>query len=104
MSIEILDSWKEFDTNFAIVKTSGGIFIISRGRSNYAVEGEIEHFLVQPCRISQKHIGVYWRVGENPTNVSKSSESFKADLSRIENLTGANPFELMELVKEKEED
>lgn len=104
MPIEILDSWKEFDTNFAIVKTSGGIFIISRGRASYAVEGEIEYFFVQPSRVSQKCIGVDWRVGENPMDVSKPSKRFKDDLSRIKNLTGSDPFELMELVKEKEED
>ena len=54
MVISILDSWKEFDTNFAIVKTSGGIFTISRGQTSYAVEQAVERFSVIPCRVSQK--------------------------------------------------
>ena len=105
MPIEILDSWNEFDTNFALVKTSGGIFIISKGRSNYAVEGEgeDEYFYVQPARVSQKCVGVYWRIGENPMDVSKTSKRFRYDLLRIKDLTGVDPFKLMELVKKEKE-
>ena len=102
MAIEILDSWKDFGTNFAVVKTSEGIFIISRGRTSYAIEGEDERFIVIPCRLSQKIVDMYWSVGENPEDVSKSSERFRNDLSRIKDLTGVDPFELMEIVKDKE--
>ena len=104
MVISILDSWKEFDTNFAIVKTSGGIFTISRGKTSYAIENSAERFTVIPCRVSQKIVDIYWPVGKNPMDVSKSSERFRKDLSRIEDLTGVDPFELMEIVKEKEEE
>lgn len=104
MAIEILDSWKAFDTNFAIVKTSGGIFTISRGQTSYAVERAVERFSVIPCRVSQKIVDMYWPVGENPMDISKSSERFKDDLSRIKDLTGDDPFVLMEIVKEKEEE
>ena len=103
MVISILDSWKEFDTNFAIVKTSGGIFTISRGQTSYAVEQAVEQFTVMPCRVSQKIVNMYWPVGKNPMDISKSSERFRYDLSRIKDLTGVDPFELMEIVKEKEE-
>ena len=48
MDIEILDSWKEFDTNYALVKTSCGIFTISRGQTSYAVEQAVERFSVIP--------------------------------------------------------
>ena len=104
MVISILDSWKEFDTNFAIVKTSEGIFTISRGQTSYAVEQAVERFSVIPCRVSQKIVDMYWPVGKNPMDISKSSERFRKDLSRIEDLTGVDPFELMEIVKEKEEE
>lgn len=104
MVISILDSWKEFDTNFAIVKTSGGIFTISRGQTSYAVEQAVERFSVIPCRVSQKIVDVYWPVGKNPADVSKSSERFRNDFSKIKDLTGVDPFELMEIVKEKEEE
>ena len=104
MVISILDSWKEFDTNFAIVKTSGGIFTISRGQTSYAVEQAVERFSVIPCRLSQKIVDMYWPVGENPADVSKSSERFKKDLSRIEDQTGVDPFVLMELLEKKEEE
>ena len=104
MVISILDSWKEFDTNFAIVKTSGGIFTISRGQTSYAVERAVEQFSVMPCRVSQKNVNMYWYVGENPMDISKSSERFRKDLSRIEDLTGADPFVLMELLEKKEEE
>ena len=102
MAIEILDSWKEFDVNFALVKTSEGIFIISRGRTSYAIEGEDERFIVIPCRLSRKIVDMYWPVGKNPMDISKSSERFRDSLSKIKDLTGVDPFELMEIVKDKE--
>ena len=104
MAIEILDSWKAFDTNFAIVKTSGGIFTISRGQTSYAVEQAVERFSVIPCRVSQKIVDMYWPVGKNPMDMSKSSRGFIGDLSKIKDLTGVNPFELMELLEKKEEE
>ena len=64
MAIEILDSWKEPNTNFAVVKTSEGIFIISSGRTSYAIEGEDERFVVIPCRLSRKIVDIYWPVGK----------------------------------------
>ena len=103
MVISILDSWKEFDTNFAIVKTSEGIFIISRGQTSYAIEHAVEHFTVVPCRVSQKRVYMYWPVGENPMDLSKTSKEFGDDLSRIKDLTGTDPFVLMEIVKDKEQ-
>lgn len=102
MAIEILDSWKEFGTNFATVKTSKGIFIISRGKTSYAIEGEAERFILRSCRIYKKPVYIMWSAGENPEDVSKSSERFRNDLSKIKDLTGADPFELMEIVKDKE--
>ena len=104
MAIEILDSWKEPDTNFAVIKTSEGIFVISRGRTSYAIEREDERFIVIPCRLSRKIVDIYWPVGKNPMDISKSSKRFRYDLSRIKDLTGVDPFELMEIVKEKEEE
>ena len=104
MVISILDSWKEFDTNFAVIKTSEGIFIISRGQTSYAIEGEDERFVVIPCRLSRKIVDIYWPVGKNPMDISKSSERFRDSLSKIKDLTGVDPFELMEIVKEKEEE
>ena len=104
MSIEILDSWKEFDTNFAIVKTSGGIFTISRGQTSYAVEQAIEQFTVMPCLASQKIVNMYWPVGKNPMDISKSSKRFRNDLSKIKDQTGTDPFILMELLEKKEEE
>ena len=103
MAIEILDSWKEFDTNFAIVKTSGGIFTIYRRQIHYTIETDLEQFTVQPTRLSQKIVDIYWPVGKNPMDISKSSERFRYDLSKIKDLTGADPFELMELFAKKEE-
>ena len=103
MVISILDSWNEFDTNFAIVKTSGGIFTISRGQTSYAVEQAVERFSVIPCRVSQKRVYMYWPVGENPVDLSKTSKEFGDDLSRIKDLTGTDPFVLMEIVKDKEQ-
>ena len=103
MVISILDSWNEFDTNFAIVKTSEGIFIISRGQTSYAIEHAVEHFTVVPCRVSQKRVYMYWPVGENPMDLSKTSKEFGDDLSRIKDLTGTDPFVLMEIVKDKEQ-
>ena len=102
MVISILDSWNEFDTNFAIVKTSEGIFTISRGKTSYAIEHSVEHFTVVPCRVSQKRVYMYWPVGENPMDLSKTSKEFGDDLSRIKDLTGTDPFVLMEIVKDKE--
>ena len=102
MAIEILDSWKEFGTNFATVKTSKGIFIISRGRTSYAIEGEAERFILRSCRFYKKPVYIMWSAGENPEDVSKSSERFMNDLSKIKDLTGVDPFELMEIVKDKE--
>ena len=103
MAIEILDSWKEFDTNFAIVKTSGGIFTISRGQISYAVEQAVEQFTVMPCRIYKKPVCIMWSAGKNPMDISKSSERFRDDLSKIKDLTGVDPFVLMELLEKKEE-
>ena len=103
MVISILDSWKEFDTNFAVVKTSEGIFIISRGQTSYAIEHAVEHFTVVPCRVSQKRVYMYWPVGENPMDLSKTSKEFGDDLSRIKDLTGTDPFVLMEIAKDKEQ-
>lgn len=102
MAIEILDSWKKFGTNFATVKTSKGIFIISRGRTSYAIEGEAERFILRSCRFYKKTVYIMWSAGENPEDVSKSSERFRNDLSKIKYLTGVDPFELMEIVKDKE--
>ena len=104
MAIEILDSWKDFGTNFATVKTSEGVFVISRGRTSYAIEGEAERFILRPCRIYKKPMYIMWSAGENPEDVSKYSERFRNDLSKIKDLTGVDPFELMEIVKEKEEE
>ena len=102
MVISILDSWKEFDTNYAIVKTSGGIFTISRGQTSYAVERAVEQFTVMPCRVSQKSVYMYWPVGINPMDMSKSSRGFRDDLSKIKDQTGTDPFILMEIVEDKE--
>ena len=104
MSIEILDSWKEPDTNFAVIKTSEGVFVISRGRTSYAMEDETERFILSPCRMYKRQICITWSVKTNPADVSKSSERFRYDLSRIKDLSGVDPFELMEIVKEKEEE
>lgn len=101
MAIEILDSWTEFGGNFATVKTSEGIFIIYRFQTSYAVEGTVEHFSVMPCRISQKIVSTHWRVGENPMDLSKSSEEFRDNLSEIKDLTGVDPFVLIELMENK---
>ena len=103
MAIEILDSWKEFDANFALVKTSGGIFTIYRRQIHYTIESDLEQFTVQSTRLSQKIVDIYWPVGKNPMDISKSSERFRDDLSKIKDLTGVDSFELMEIVKEKEE-
>lgn len=103
MPIEILDSWKEPDTNFAVIKTSEGIFVISRGRTSYAMEGEAERFILSPCRMYKSQICIMWSAIKNPEDISKSSERFRDDLSKIKDLSGVDPFELMEIVKEKEE-
>lgn len=102
MAIEILDSWKEFGTNFATVKTSGGIFIISRGRTSFAIEGEAERFILRPCRMYKKPVYAMWSAGKNPEDASKSSERLRDNLSKIKDLTGVDPFELMEIVEDKE--
>ena len=104
MVISILDSWNEFDTNFAIVKTSGGIFTIYRRQIHYSIESDLEQFTVQPTRLSQKIVDIYWPVGKNPIDISKSSERFRNDLSKIKDLTGTDPFILMELLEKKEEE
>ena len=104
MAIEILDSWNEFDTDFALVKTPGGIFTIYRRQIDYSVEYDLEQFTVQPDRLSQEIVDIYWPVGKNPMDISKSSEKFRNDLSRIKDLTGVDPFELMELLENKEEE
>ena len=104
MAIEILDSWKAFGTNLANIKTSKGIFTISRGRINYTVEGTVEHFDVKPRLAYQNYIRIFWYVGENPMDLSKTSKEFRDDLSRIKDLTGVDPFELMELLENKEEE
>ena len=103
MAIEILDFWKEPDTNFAVIKTSEGIFVISRGRTSYAIEGEAERFILSPCRMYKRQICITWNAKTNPADISKSSERFRDSLSKIKDLTGVDPFELMEIVKEKEE-
>ena len=102
MAIEILDSWKEYYTNYALVKTSGGIFTIYRRQIHYGIKADSEQFTVQPVRFSQKIVDIYWPVGENPMDISKSSERFRYDLSRIKEQTGIDPFELMEIVEDKE--
>ena len=102
MAIDILDSWKEPNTNFAVVKTSEGIFVISRGQTSYAIEGEVERFVVRPCRIYKKPVCIMWSARNNPEDASKSSERFRDSLSKIKDLTGVDPFELMEIVKDKE--
>lgn len=102
MAIEILDSWKAFDTNLATIKTSKGTFVISRGKISYTVEGTVEHFDVKPYLSYQKYIRIFWYAGENPRDLSKTSKEFRDDLSRIKDLTGVDPFELMEIVKDKE--
>lgn len=104
MAIEILDSWKEPDTNFAVIKTSEGVFVISMGRTNYSTEGEGGRFILSPCRMYKRQICITWSARTNPADVSKSSERFRYDLSRIKDLTGVDTFELMEIVKEKEEE
>lgn len=101
MAIEILDSWNEFDANFAIVKTSGGIFTIYRRQIHYSIEDDLEQFTVQPVRLSQKIVDIYWPVGKNPMDISKSSERFRNDLSKIKDLTGTDPFVLIELMENK---
>lgn len=100
MDIEILDSGKEFNANFAIVKTSGGIFTIYRKQIHYRIESDFERFSVIPCRLSKNIVDIYWPVGKNPMDISKS---LRDDLSKIKDLTGADPFELMEIVKKEEE-
>ena len=50
----------------------------------------------------KKPVYITWSVETNPADVSKSSERFRDDLSKIKDLTGADPFELMEIVKDKE--
>lgn len=102
MAIEILDSWKAFGTNLATIKTSEGIFTISRGRTSYTDEGTVEHFDVTSFRAYQKYIRIFWYAGENPMDISKTSKEFGDDLSKIKDLTGVDPFELMEIVKDKE--
>lgn len=102
MAIEVLDSWKAFDTNLATVKTSKGIFTISSGRISYTDEGTVEHFDATPFRAYQKYIRIFWYVGENPMDLSKTSKEFGNYLSKIKDLTGVDPFELMEIVKDKE--
>ena len=103
MVISILDSWKAFDTNLATIKTSEGIFVISRGRTSYTVEGTVEHFDVKPSLAYQNYIRIFWYDGENPMDLSKTSKEFGDDLSRIKDLTGTDPFVLMEIVKDKEQ-
>ena len=102
MAIEILDSWKEFGTNFVVVKTPGGVFTMYRRQMHYIVESDLEQFTVIPAHLSQKSVYMYWPVGENPMDLSKTSKEVRDDLSKIEDLTGADPFELMEIVKDKE--
>ena len=102
MAIEILDSWKAFDTNLATIKTSKGTFVISRGKISYTVEGTVEHFDVKPSLSYQNYIRIFWYAGENPMDLSNTSKEFGDDLSRIEDLTGTDPFVLMEIVKDKE--
>ena len=104
MAIEILDSWKAVGTNLATIKTSSGIFTISRGQTSYTVEGTVEHFDVKPRLAYQNYIRIFWYAGENPMDLSKTSKEFRYDLSRIKDLSGVDPFELMEIVKEKEEE
>lgn len=100
MDIEILDSWKEFNANCAVIKTSGGIFTIYRKQIHYRIESDFERFSVIPCRLSKNIVDIHWPVGKNPMDISKS---LRDDLSKIKDLTGVDPFELMDIVKEKEE-
>lgn len=102
MDIRVLDSWKEFDTTFVLVRTAKGAFILSKGRISYAIEGTYEHFEVQPCRVSQKCAGIHWKADENLENAAKSFDYIDKDLSRIRTLTGVDPFELVRIVEEKE--
>ncbi len=102
MDIRVLDSWKEFDTSFVLIKTLNGIFIVSMGVLSYPIEGRFKHFEVQPCRISQKYVGVYWKADEDIRNAAKSFDYIGRDISRIRTLTGVDPFELIKLVEEKE--
>ena len=104
MAIEILDSWKAFDTNLATIKTSRGIFTISRGRISYTDEGTVEHFDVKPFHTYQKYIRIFWYAGENPMDLSKTSKEFRDNLLRIKDFTGVDPFELIELLEKKEEE
>lgn len=104
MAIEILDSWKAFDTNLATIRTSEGIFTISRGRTSYTVEGTVEHFDVKPSLSYQNYIRIFWYAGENPMDLSKTSKEFRDDISRIKDLTGVDPFELMELLEKKDKE
>ena len=103
MAIKILDSWNEPDANFATVKTSEGTFTIYRRQIHYSIVPDLEQFTVMPCRLNQKIVDIYWPVGKNPMDISKYLERFRNDLSKIKDLTGVDPFELMEIVKEKEE-
>ena len=102
MDIRVLDSWKEFDTTFVLVRTSKGAFVLSKGRISYAIEGTYEHFEVQPCRVSQKYAGIYWRADNDLKSEAESFENISKDLSRIGTLTGVDPFELVRIVEEKE--
>ena len=51
----------------------------------------------------KKPVYIMWSVGTNPADVSKSSERFRDNISKIKDMTGVDPFELMDIVKEKEE-
>ena len=103
MDIEILDSWKEFNANCAVIKTSGGIFTIYRKQIHYRIESDFERFSVIPCRLSKNIVDIHWPVGKNPMDISKSSERFRDNISKIKDMTGVDPFELMEIVKKEEE-
>ena len=104
MVVEILDSWKEFGTNFVVVKTPGGVFTMYRRQMHYIVESDLEQFTVIPTHLSQKSVYMYWPVGENPMDLSKTSKEFRDNLSKIKDQTGTDPFELMELFANKEEE
>ena len=56
-------------------------------------------FLVVYLERLSTYIG---RLEKNPMDISKSSERFRDSLSKTKDLTGVDPFELMEIVEDKE--
>ena len=72
------------------------------GQISYTVEDTVEYFDVRPRLEYRKYIRKFWYAEENPMDLSKTSKEFRDDLSRIKHMTGVDPFELMEIVKDKE--